>query len=62
MTMTASLDCFALCGGAHFFRGSSLWGGKKGMVGQIRQTLLGPQLYFKKYEQSGSFERCVRCI
>lgn len=36
VTMTTSLDCFALCGGVHFFRALSLWGGKEGMVGQIR--------------------------
>lgn len=42
MTTTASLDFFALYGGVHFFRGSSLWGGKEGMVGQVFRTFLGP--------------------
>lgn len=36
VTVTASLDYFALCGGLCFFSGSSLWWGKEGMFGQIR--------------------------
>lgn len=38
MTTAASLDFLALRGGVRFFRGSSLWGGKEGMVDQIFRT------------------------